>query len=152
VVTASESLLVRALSNVLRNAVRYAGPSGPVTVSAQRSDASVEIGIADSGPGLPESELEQVFAPFYRPEASRTRATGGAGLGLAIVKTCVEACGGTVVARNRRPQGLEILMTLPAAKHGVAHASACSVGNPIDAVPPTASSNTLPPDSARSQP
>ena len=68
--------------------------------------------VSDHGPGLPESELQEVFAPFYRPEASRTRETGGAGLGLAIVKTCVEACGGTVSARNGPGGGLEVTITL----------------------------------------
>ncbi|HKA00468.1 MAG TPA: HAMP domain-containing sensor histidine kinase [Candidatus Solibacter sp.] len=109
---ANEGFLVRALSNVLRNAVRYAGKSGPITASAERAGGDLEIHIADSGPGLPESELEQIFAPFYRPEAARTRETGGAGLGLAIVKTCVEACGGTVAAHNRQPSGLEIVIRL----------------------------------------
>jgi two-component system, OmpR family, sensor histidine kinase CpxA len=68
--------------------------------------------VADSGPGLPEAELEQVFTPFYRPDTARTRETGGAGLGLAIVRTCVEACGGTVVCRNRKPAGLEVAIRL----------------------------------------
>ena len=110
--TANESFLVRALSNVLRNAVRYAGQAGPITVSAQPNGSAIEIRVADSGPGLPDAELEQVFAPFYRPEAARTRETGGVGLGLAIVKTCVEGCGGTVAAHNRQPRGLEIVVRL----------------------------------------
>jgi len=58
--------------------------------------------------------LDEVFAPFYRPEAARSRDSGGAGLGLAIVKSCVEACGGTVVCRNRKPSGLEVTISLPA--------------------------------------
>jgi len=110
--TANENFLVRALSNVLRNAVRYAGQAGPITVSAQPNGGAIEIRVADSGPGLPDAELEQVFAPFYRPEAARTRETGGVGLGLAIVKTCVEGCGGTVAAHNRQPRGLEIVVRL----------------------------------------
>jgi len=112
-VMGNESFLVRAIANVLRNAVRYAGKNGPITVSARCENHAVELRVSDCGPGLPEAELEQVFAPFYRPEAARTRETGGAGLGLAIVKTCVEACGGTVGAHNRQPKGLEIVMRLP---------------------------------------
>jgi two-component system sensor histidine kinase CpxA len=111
---ANEVLLLRALSNILRNAVRYAGSAGPVTVTARHAEGQVEIAVADRGPGLPAAELENVFAPFYRPEASRTRETGGAGLGLAIVRTCIEACGGTVVCRNRQPRGLEVIVTLRA--------------------------------------
>jgi two-component system, OmpR family, sensor histidine kinase CpxA len=71
--------------------------------------------VADRGPGLPEQELEQVFTPFYRLDAARTRETGGAGLGLAIVRTCVEACGGTVVCRNGNAGGLEVVIRLNAA-------------------------------------
>lgn len=115
-VMANDGLLLRALSNVLRNAVRYAGGWGAVSVTARRAGARVEIVVGDSGPGLPEEELENVFAPFYRPEESRTRETGGAGLGLAIVRTCVEACGGTVECRNRKPHGLEVVIGLAPAE------------------------------------
>jgi two-component system sensor histidine kinase CpxA len=111
---AGEALLLRALSNVLRNAIRYAGKAGPITVSARREGPQVAITIADSGPGLPESELDAVFAPFYRPESARDRETGGVGLGLAIVQTCVEACRGTVTCRNRKPSGLEVKIRLTA--------------------------------------
>jgi len=114
-VRAYELFVVRAIANVVRNAVRYAGAAGPITIAAERTNSDVEIRIADCGPGLPESELEQVFAPFYRPEQARTRETGGTGLGLAIVKTCIEACGGSVRCRNRKPSGLEVTMRLPAA-------------------------------------
>jgi two-component system sensor histidine kinase CpxA len=111
---ASEPLLMRALSNLLRNAVRYAGPAGPVTISARRDGDAVEILVSDCGPGVPEEELERIFAAFYRPEEARTRETGGAGLGLAIVRTCVEACGGTVFCRNRASHGLEVVVRLKA--------------------------------------
>lgn len=111
---AVEPSLVRAVSNILRNAVRYAGACGPITVSAQRVQDQVSIAVADSGPGLPEDQLEAVFAPFYRPEESRTRETGGAGLGLAIVQTCVDACRGSVTACNRPAGGLEITIHLSA--------------------------------------
>jgi two-component system, OmpR family, sensor histidine kinase CpxA len=113
VVRANELFLVRALANLLRNAVRYAGKDGPIVVTAEREADAVEIRVADSGPGLPDSELERIFTPFYRPEVSRTRETGGTGLGLAIVRTCVEACSGTVSCRNRQPHGLEVVMRFP---------------------------------------
>ena len=70
------------------------------------------LAITDSGPGVPEDTLEQIFDPFFRVEPSRCRETGGVGLGLAIVKTCVEACQGTVTARNRKPSGLEVEIVL----------------------------------------
>lgn len=112
---AESNLLLRAVSNLIRNAVRYAGADGPITVSARREAGAAIITVADSGPGLPAEELDRVFAPFYRPDTSRTRDTGGAGLGLAIVKSCIEASGGTVQCRNRAPHGLEVEIRLKAA-------------------------------------
>ncbi len=68
----------------------------------------------DSGPGVPNESLDQIFEPFYRLEYARDRESGGAGLGLAIVKSCVEACGGRVTCRNLAPHGLEVDLTLAA--------------------------------------
>jgi two-component system sensor histidine kinase CpxA len=101
-------LLGRAVANLLRNAIRYAGHAGPITVRAWEEGAETVIAVADEGPGVPPHELERLFDPFYRLDESRTADTGGAGLGLAIVKTCAEACRGTVRAGNREPHGLEV--------------------------------------------
>lgn len=114
-VMANEGNLQRAIGNLLRNARRYAGEDGPITVSAQRSRDNVTITVADHGPGLPPQVLDQVFEPFFRLEDSRSRDMGGTGLGLSIVKACVEACKGTVICRNRNPRGLEVVITLAAA-------------------------------------
>lgn len=114
-VMAQPDLFFRALANLVRNALRYAGQAGPITISATRRDSVVVVEVADQGPGVPEDSLQQIFDPFFRGEPSRSRATGGAGLGLAIAKTYVEACRGTVNARNRVPRGLEVRMTFQAA-------------------------------------
>jgi two-component system sensor histidine kinase CpxA len=114
-VNADPECLFRAAANVVRNAIRYAGDAGPIEVSATRERDKVQIRVADSGPGIPEPELDNVFRPFYRPEFARSRETGGAGLGLAIVRDCIESCGGKVECRNRKPKGLEVIMVLPAA-------------------------------------
>jgi two-component system sensor histidine kinase CpxA len=114
-VEAEPELLGRAVGNLIRNALRYAGSSGPIRLStAQRGD-TVTLTVADSGPGVPAEALAQLFDPFFRLESSRSRETGGVGLGLAIVRTCVEACRGAVLARNRRPSGLEVELSLRAA-------------------------------------
>ena len=104
--------LFRAVANVLRNAVRYAGDQGPIFVAAGRTRGEVNLTVSDAGPGVPNDAVDQIFAPFYRLEYARDRESGGAGLGLAIVKSCVEACGGRVSCRNRTPQGLEVSMLL----------------------------------------
>jgi two-component system sensor histidine kinase CpxA len=118
-VMADPELLVRALSNLLRNAIRYGAEAGPIEIHAERREDSVLITIADSGPGVPEAELEKIFDAFYRVDASRNRQTGGSGLGLAIVRTCVESCNGSVAAENRAPHGLAVQVRLGAAEGGV---------------------------------
>ena len=115
IVKTSPVHLKRAIANLLRNAQQYAGGSGPVEISSTVEEGAAQIFIRDHGPGIPDAELEQVFAPFYRVEYARSHRTGGTGLGLAIVKSSVEACGGTVRCRNLRPNGLEVKITLPLA-------------------------------------
>jgi two-component system, OmpR family, sensor histidine kinase CpxA len=109
---ADPDLLQRAMGNLLRNAVSYAGNSGPITVSGCRDDDSVLISVSDCGSGVPEESLQHLFDPFYRVDNSRARETGGIGLGLTIVKTCIEACGGSIICRNRKSSGLEVLVRL----------------------------------------
>ncbi len=116
-VCAEPTLLLRALANGVRNAVRYAGMAGPITISAtpgQGDDGEevVAVSVSDHGPGVPPEALDRLFDPFFRPETARTRETGGVGLGLAIVKSCVEACGGRAAVRNLEPTGLELTLTL----------------------------------------
>ena len=113
-VTANAQRMSLALGNLLRNAIQYAGDAGPINVTARRENETVSLTITDCGPGLPEDCLPKIFDPFYRPELSRGRATGGVGLGLAIVKTCVTACNGTVTCQNRKPSGLEFKIVLEA--------------------------------------
>lgn len=107
-----ELLIERALGNVLRNCSRYAAGSGPVTVKVARAGQHIIILVQDNGPGVPPEDLARLTEPFYRPEPSRSRESGGVGLGLAIVRACIEACGGSVRARNRPAGGFEVELKL----------------------------------------
>ena len=109
---AEPELLQRAIGNLIRNAIRYAGDAGPIHVTAEARDGELHITVADEGPGIPEAALPKIFDPFYRLDEARTKESGGVGLGLAIVKTCVEACNGTVTAANREPKGLAVTIVL----------------------------------------
>jgi two-component system sensor histidine kinase CpxA len=120
-VSAEPELLARALSNVIRNALRYAGDDGPVTLAAVRRGDGVLITISDQGPGVPPEALPKLFDAFYRPDTARSREQGGAGLGLAIVKSCIEACRGRVTASNIQPRGLRVEITLPTAPSSDKH-------------------------------
>ncbi|MCX7825654.1 MAG: HAMP domain-containing histidine kinase [Verrucomicrobiae bacterium] len=108
---AEPGLLSRALANLVRNALRYGG-DGPIVIRAAAQNGKVILTVTDSGPGVPEENLQQIFDPFFRVETSRSRETGGAGLGLAIVKACVEACRGSVTAKNCQPTGLQVEIRL----------------------------------------
>ena len=102
----------RAVANLLRNAVRYAGEDGPITIGASVSGKETTLTITDSGAGVPDADLDRIFDPFFRLESDRARTSGGTGLGLSIVKTCVESCGGRVFAQNLRPSGFRVSIVL----------------------------------------
>jgi two-component system sensor histidine kinase CpxA len=114
-VMAEKDLLARALGNLVRNALRYAGDAGPITVTASRQGDRVAIVVEDEGPGVPPADLDRLGEPFFRPELARTREGGGVGLGLAIVRNSVAACGGDVRFANRPPHGFRAEIGLAAA-------------------------------------
>lgn len=111
--------LKRALQNLLDNAVRY-GREAEIVID-DLPDV-LTIAVCDRGPGIPVSELERVFEPFYRLEASRNPGTGGTGLGLSIARNIVQSMGGELTLRNREGGGLEARIVLPRRKHAVSDA------------------------------
>jgi two-component system sensor histidine kinase CpxA len=114
VLTVLRAPLERALANVIRNAVRYAGAARPIRIDTQTGPGNtLDLLITDSGPGVPPETLSKIFEPFYRPEAARQRSTGGTGLGLAIVQSCIQSCGGSVSASLPAEGGLQIRFRLP---------------------------------------
>jgi signal transduction histidine kinase len=111
VVEARPISLKRALTNLVGNALAYGGAARATLWPP--ADGMVTLHIDDDGPGIPPAELERVFLPFHRLEASRNRATGGMGLGLSIARDILRAHGGDVVLTNRREGGLRATVTLP---------------------------------------
>lgn len=107
-------LLDRVLANLLSNAVRYSDADAPIAVSARPDTDGWRIAVADRGIGVPEGDLKRIFEPFFRGDASRARATGGAGLGLTLCKRIVAAHGGQIRAHNRAGGGLEVSASIPA--------------------------------------
>jgi len=94
-------LLERALNNILDNAVRHTPEGGEIMVVCQREGDQAHVRVSDTGPGFQAEELERVFEPLYRGEASRNRSTGGSGLGLTIARTIFRQHGGELAASNR---------------------------------------------------
>jgi two-component system, OmpR family, sensor histidine kinase TctE len=103
--TQGNALLLReAITNLIDNAVRYAGRGSTITLRARRDGTQVVLEVEDNGPGLPPEELSKVFERFYRA----SDAPGGAGLGLAIVQEIAHRHGGQALAHSIVPHGLRV--------------------------------------------
>jgi signal transduction histidine kinase len=97
---------------VIENAVRYGGGA---RVRHGVRDGDMMITVDDDGPGIPTTELERVFDPFFRLEQSRSLETGGHGLGLSIARTIIRAHGGDIMLSNRDEGGLRATIVIPLA-------------------------------------
>jgi len=109
-IEADPRLLGRALSNLIRNAQKYAAAS--IRVTAERHGAQLVIAVEDDGPGIPEEERERVFEPFYRLDRSRDRATGGFGLGLSIARKAVLLHGGSLTVETSALGGARFVIVV----------------------------------------
>jgi signal transduction histidine kinase len=105
----SVSSLKRAFTNLIDNALKYAGS---VNIKVVAHKKRYEIQIEDHGEGIKDSEKKKVFDPFYRTEGSRSRDTGGTGLGLAIVREVIHAHNGKISLHDAVPHGLLVKIIL----------------------------------------
>ena len=108
-VSARPQALKRCLTNLIANAVNFGGGAQLLV----EDEAELVLRVQDAGPGIPQTELERVFEPFYRLESSRNRDSGGTGLGLTIARDIAQAHGGTLTLANLPQGGLEARLTLP---------------------------------------
>lgn len=115
-VRGNERLLQRCLQNLLTNSLKYSqlGP-GSIRISIARDGNLARLTVTDQGARLDEEAVAHLFEPFWRPDRSRTMATGGHGLGLTLVASIVQAHGGTVTATSPEGGGLVVNVTLPLA-------------------------------------
>ncbi|HEX4701351.1 MAG TPA: HAMP domain-containing sensor histidine kinase, partial [Pseudonocardiaceae bacterium] len=104
--------LERAVLNLLDNAAKWSPPDEPVYVDVQRSVGRASVTVADSGPGVPEADLERVFERFHRTDDAR--ALPGSGLGLAIVRQVAQSHGGRAWLERRPAGGTMAHFELPA--------------------------------------
>lgn len=107
----NQVLLYRACFNLMENAVKYNKDAGRVSVETNGEDGVGQIIITDTGHGIPDDELQQIFEPFYRVNKSRSRKTGGAGLGLSIVKAIIEKHGWKISVDSVLGQGSTFTIT-----------------------------------------
>jgi len=105
------TLLHRAIENIVRNAIKYSNANTMVKINLEQETEMLVLKVKDQGPGLNESELEQVFKPFYR--AGNRRENDSVGLGLAIATRAITSHGGHIAASNRVEGGLCVAIYLP---------------------------------------
>jgi signal transduction histidine kinase len=125
-------LVARAISNLLDNALKYTGPGGTIHVETH-SGAHAVCRIRDNGPGIAPEHLPHIWEPFYRPDSSRSRETGGSGLGLSIVQAIVERLGGQATLDSQPGQGTVATIQLPkATQTGPLAPSAAAAAAPVE--------------------
>ena len=109
--------LRRAIENVVRNAIRFTKVNSQVEITMGRQaappQATAVIQVRDYGPGVPDTDLDKIFTPFYRVLSDDGSTSSGSGLGLAITERIVRMHGGSVCAINAIDGGLLVELQLP---------------------------------------
>jgi signal transduction histidine kinase len=105
--------LGQVLDNLVSNAIKFTPAGGSVVVSTGDRDGRAHVEVSDSGIGVPQDEIGQLFSRFYRASSATRRAIPGTGLGLVIARAIVEAHGGTISLESREGEGTRVHVQLP---------------------------------------
>jgi two-component system, OmpR family, heavy metal sensor histidine kinase CusS len=108
------SLMLRAVSNLVSNAIAHTPPGGTVTLAASDEGTVIRIEVSDTGIGIPAEALPRVFDRFFRVDPSRSKSSGGTGLGLAIVQSIVALHGGSAEITSELCRGTSVRLRIPA--------------------------------------
>lgn len=117
-VEADPDRLVWVLYQLVDNGIKFTPSGGRVRVSGQRSDDRVLIAVEDSGIGIPQDRMREIFEPFHQLDGSTTRRYGGTGLGLALVKLILDAHGAAIQVESEEGSGTTFRFALPVARGG----------------------------------
>jgi signal transduction histidine kinase len=101
------------LDNLVSNAIKYSPDGGTVVVSLTQEDGHMTCRVSDTGMGMSEEDLAEVFSKFFRTSSVRRTAIPGVGLGLSISKAIVEAHGGTIQVQSKKGQGTTFTFRMP---------------------------------------
>jgi len=108
------SLMLRAVSNLVSNAIAHTPPGGTVTLAATNDGATIRIEVSDTGIGIPAEALPGVFDRFFRVDPSRSKSSGGTGLGLAIVQSILTLHDGSAEITSQLGRGTRVTLRMPA--------------------------------------
>ena len=109
-------LIVQVVINIVNNAIKYTPPGSHVQVSARKRGESVEVRIADDGPGISDEAKAKLFDMFYTANNARGDGRRGLGLGLSLCRSIVQAHGGSITVEDNYPKGAIFSFTLPLAE------------------------------------
>ena len=110
--TGSDTLVYRAIYNLIENAIKYNKEDGKVSVAITEDENFAKVIITDTGSGIAKEDWDKIFEPFFRVDKSRSRSMGGAGLGLALVKEIAVRHGGDVKVIESSNKGSSIELSL----------------------------------------
>ncbi len=110
--TGSDTLVYRAIYNLIENAIKYNKEGGKVSVAITEDESFAKVIITDTGSGIAKEYWDRIFEPFFRVDKSRSRSMGGAGLGLALVKEIAVRHGGDVKVIESSNKGSSIELSL----------------------------------------
>ncbi|MBR6334543.1 MAG: HAMP domain-containing histidine kinase, partial [Clostridia bacterium] len=112
-IRADKDMINQVIYNLTDNAVKFTPEGGYIEVASKSDAEKVIVKIRNSGKGIPEEEINQIFERFYKVDRSRSYDTKGAGMGLYIVKTLIELHGGEITARSQEGEYTEFIFSLP---------------------------------------
>ena len=110
---ADRDQMSQVIMNLLSNAIKYTKENGEIIAKVEERAHQLIFTLQDTGVGMPDEELENIFEYLYRIDNSRTKNTGGSGIGLAVVKSIVIAHGGTIEAKSQLGKGSTFIVRLP---------------------------------------
>ncbi len=113
IITCDRGRLIYAMYHLLDDAARYTPEPGTIRVDAGVETAGIHLRVSDTGIGIPENELGNIFMPFYELKDSMQHTTGTAGIGLSIVRGIIEAHGGVIWVESEVGQGTTFHIVLP---------------------------------------
>jgi len=106
------SLMLRAVSNLVSNAIAHTPKGGSVTMAVSATGPEIHIDVSDTGRGIPLEALPRVFDRFFRVDPSRSQISGGTGLGLAIVQSIMTLHGGTAEITSELGRGTTVTLRI----------------------------------------